>query len=70
MTERQREFVPDRRTNDGERARANSKKFGSFGGETEGACSKQKDQRRRKRERAGSIKFGSFDGETEGVCSR
>ena len=38
-TERQREFVPGRRTKDGE---------------TEGVCSRQKDQ----------------DGETEGVCSR
>ena len=38
LTERQREFVPGRRTKDGQRARANSRKFGLWDFDTESIC--------------------------------
>ena len=44
LAERQRELVPGRRTKDGERAIAKRIKFGTFDGEAEGVCSRQKDQ--------------------------
>ena len=41
LTERQREFVPGRRTKDRERARTNSRKFGSWDSETESIISRE-----------------------------
>ena len=35
MTERQREFVPDRRAKDGKRTRANGRKFGAWDSKTD-----------------------------------